>query len=203
MNRLSTLRKTRVYIISPYTRGNKEKNVKRSMAAADVLIRNGFAPYCPLLNHYQDLAFPQNYEVWLELDFEWLLACDVVYRLAGKSPGGDREEALARANCIPVIYDTEGDNILKFPVRVERKLNFKKDKADVIKDNVDHPAHYTFGKYEVIDVLEDWFEKNPLLWQTGKYIARAEHKGKYIEDLKKARVYLSRAIDRALEKENK
>jgi len=40
-------------------------------------------------------------------------------------------------------------------------------------DNVNHPNHYTFGRYEVIDVLEDWFPTDPLLWQVGKYIARA------------------------------
>jgi hypothetical protein len=42
---------------------------------------------------------------------------------------------------------------------------------------VNHPGHYTFGKYEVIDVLEDWFPTDPLLWQVGKYIARADRKG--------------------------
>ena len=63
-------------------------------------------------------------------------------------------------------------------------------------DPVEHPAHYTFGKYEVIDVLEDWFPREPLLWQTGKYIARAAHKGKMLEDLKKARFYLDRRIAR-------
>lgn len=64
-----------------------------------------------------------------------------------------------------------------------------------MNDEVNNPAHYTFGKYEVIDVLEDWFPKEPLLWQVGKYIARAEHKGKQLQDLKKARFYLQRKID--------
>jgi hypothetical protein len=64
------------------------------------------------------------------------------------------------------------------------------------KDAVNHPPHYTFGKYEVIDVLQDWFPNNPLLWQVGKYIARADHKGRALEDLKKARFYLDREIDR-------
>jgi hypothetical protein len=63
-------------------------------------------------------------------------------------------------------------------------------------DSVDHPKHYTFGKFEVIDVLMDWFANSPLLWQVGKYIARADHKGNAIEDLKKARWYLDREIIR-------
>jgi hypothetical protein len=63
-------------------------------------------------------------------------------------------------------------------------------------DSVDHPGHYTFGKYEVIDVLEDWFPLDPLLWQVGKYIARAGRKGNTAEDLKKAAWYLRRRIEK-------
>lgn len=61
-------------------------------------------------------------------------------------------------------------------------------------DNVNHPNHYTFGKFEVIDVLLDWFKNDPLLWQVGKYIARSSRKGKELEDLKKARWYLNLKI---------
>lgn len=66
--------------------------------------------------------------------------------------------------------------------------------VDQISDPVSNPSHYTFGKFEVIDVLEDWFAEQPLLWQVAKYIARAKHKGNYLQDLKKAQFYLSRAI---------
>jgi hypothetical protein len=69
--------------------------------------------------------------------------------------------------------------------------------AQKIEDAINHPLHYTFGKYEVIDVLEDWFPTDPLLWQVGKYIARAGHKGNLVEDLKKARWYLDRRIAKA------
>lgn len=61
-------------------------------------------------------------------------------------------------------------------------------------DSVNHPTHYTFGKFEVIDVLLDWFGTDPLVWQVGKYCARYMHKGKPLEDLKKARFYLDRRI---------
>lgn len=67
-------------------------------------------------------------------------------------------------------------------------------------ERVDHPAHYNQGKFEVIDVIEDW----KLGFNDGnavKYIARARHKGEEIQDLKKAVWYLNRQI--ALrEKEN-
>lgn len=60
---------------------------------------------------------------------------------------------------------------------------------------VDHPAHYggADNPYEAIKVIEAW-ELNFNLGNTVKYIARAEHKGATIEDLKKARWYLDREI---------
>lgn len=67
------------------------------------------------------------------------------------------------------------------------------------EDTVNHPKHYTFGKYEVIDVLEDW-KLDFCLGNTIKYIARAKHKGHELEDLKKAQWYLNRKISQ-LEKE--
>lgn len=66
---------------------------------------------------------------------------------------------------------------------------------------VEKPPHYTFSKYEVIDVLEAWFPQDALMWQVGKYIARAKHKGKELQDLKKAKFYLDRKI-KQLEQSN-
>lgn len=71
------------------------------------------------------------------------------------------------------------------------------DKEQYMKqtDNISSPKHYTTGKYEVIDVIEDW-GLNFRLANTIKYIARHEHKGKPLEDLKKALWYLQREIDK-------
>lgn len=60
--------------------------------------------------------------------------------------------------------------------------------------NTDHPSHYNSGKIEVIDFIEDQ-NLGFNLGNTIKYIARARHKGNYIEDLKKALWYLKREID--------
>lgn len=60
-------------------------------------------------------------------------------------------------------------------------------------DIINHPPHYTFGKIEVIDVIEDWGLSFHLA-QVVKYVARAKHKGKELEDLRKARFYLNRLI---------
>jgi len=60
---------------------------------------------------------------------------------------------------------------------------------------VDHPAHYNVGKIEVIDAIEDW-NLNFHLGNCVKYVARADHKNKPLEDLRKARWYLDREIAR-------
>lgn len=62
---------------------------------------------------------------------------------------------------------------------------------------VNHPSHYTDGKIEVIDFIED----KGLGFHLGnavKYIARAGKKDpdKAVEDLEKARWYLDREIGR-------
>ena len=65
-----------------------------------------------------------------------------------------------------------------------------------MKESVNHPKHYNAGKFEVIDVIEDW-NLNFNLGNAVKYIGRAEHKGNKAEDLKKAAWYIQREIERA------
>lgn len=65
-----------------------------------------------------------------------------------------------------------------------------------MEEMVNHPSHYNQGKIEVIDVIEDW-NLNFHQGNAVKYIARCEHKGKKIEDLKKAIFYLQREIDKS------
>lgn len=65
-------------------------------------------------------------------------------------------------------------------------------------DSVTRPQHYTFGNIEVIDAIEAW-ELGFHLGNVVKYVARAAHKGQYIEDLRKARWYLDREIQRQAE----
>lgn len=69
------------------------------------------------------------------------------------------------------------------------------DYVEKANEAVKQPSHYTYGKYEVIDVIEDW-DMNFRLANTIKYIARHKHKGKPLEDLKKALWYLQREIDK-------
>ena len=62
-------------------------------------------------------------------------------------------------------------------------------------DPINHPAHYTFGAIEVIDAIEAW-NLGFHLGNVVKYVARAEHKGDKLNDLRKARWYLQRELDR-------
>ena len=65
----------------------------------------------------------------------------------------------------------------------------------VADDPVNHPSHYTDGKIEVIDCIEDK-KLGFCLGNAVKYIARAGKKdpSKEIEDLKKAAWYVARRI---------
>ena len=68
-------------------------------------------------------------------------------------------------------------------------------------DMVNSPAHYTSGRFEAIDVIEDAIEEAPsvkagmLQAQALKYLLRLWHKIDAKEDAEKARWYLNRLID--------
>lgn len=68
------------------------------------------------------------------------------------------------------------------------------------KEMVSHPSHYNMGKYEVIDVIDDW-KLGFSLGNAIKYIARAGHKWNTIEDLNKAIFYIQHEIERLSKEE--
>lgn len=66
-------------------------------------------------------------------------------------------------------------------------------------DNVKHPAHYTHGKFECIDVLEDITKELQGIEaictaNAVKYLWRWKHKNG-LEDLKKAQWYINKLIE--------
>ena len=72
--------------------------------------------------------------------------------------------------------------------------------GDRVNDAVNHPSHYTDGKIEVIDFIED----KKLGYHLGnavKYISRAGKKdpAKEVEDLQKAAWYINRKIEKLME----
>lgn len=91
--------------------------------------------------------------------------------------------------------DDDGGTIMEYQAR----QNSESVKAKPSHDAVNHPSHYTTGKIEVIDFIED--QKLPMhLGNAVKYICRAGRKdpAKTKEDLEKAIWYLQRYVDHVL-----
>ena len=76
-------------------------------------------------------------------------------------------------------------------------------RRDIVKDGeymldiemINHPSHYNMGRYEAIEIIEDW-NLNFNLGNAVKYISRAGHKDDIVQDLKKALWYIDREIQR-------
>jgi len=71
------------------------------------------------------------------------------------------------------------------------------DKGTTVKDNVNHPQHYTAhpSGIECIEVTE---HMSFCVGNAVKYLWRADHKGNDIEDLRKAVWYIKREIERRI-----
>jgi len=102
----------KLYVAAPYTLGNPSVNVLRSMEAANKLIDLGFAPYCPLLNHFLHELKPRSYDEWVAQDDEWVKLGNALLRLPGPSKGADREVGLAIQYGLPVFYSI--DEVVEF-----------------------------------------------------------------------------------------
>lgn len=100
-------KKRRIYIASPYTKGDVTQNVRLQIDVADELMDEGYVPFVPLLSHFQHMIHPRDYEEWIEIDKEWVLSCDAVLRLGGESEGADGEVDLALEKGIPVFFSIE------------------------------------------------------------------------------------------------
>lgn len=81
-------------------------------------------------------------------------------------------------------------------IQPEPKKNGVAKVQEDLEEKVNHSAHYNTGKYEVLDVIQDW-KLNFSLGNVVKYVARAGKKdpNRYLEDLEKAKVYLNTEID--------
>ena len=64
---------------------------------------------------------------------------------------------------------------------------------EIYEPKVNHPKHYNAGKYEAIDIIEDW-ELDFHCGSAIKYIARHKHKENPAQDIKKAIWYLERYL---------
>ena len=94
----------------------------------------------------------------------------------------------------------EVQTIAEEVVKTIKEAEVKNIELPKQEDVINHPSHYTRGKIEVIDFIED--QQLPYhLGNVIKYIARAGHKGDKLEDLKKARWYLDRYINEVMQHE--
>ena len=81
----------------------------------------------------------------------------------------------------------------KFDAEEIEPLKLPEENTNIATELVEHPSHYNQGRYETIDVIEDW----ALDFHCGnaiKYISRHKHKGQPIRDIKKAIWYLNRYL---------
>lgn len=97
----------RVYIAGPYSGGDIAMNVRQAVEAADMVLDLGHAPHVPHLYHLWHLISPHPKEEWLKLDRQWLMMCDVVWRLPGESAGADMEVELSKYAGLPTVYSIE------------------------------------------------------------------------------------------------
>lgn len=78
----------------------------------------------------------------------------------------------------------------------------QKNNKDMAQDNekewVNHPQHYNQGGIECFDVMRAYYGEQAFegfcLCSTLKYVMRCRNKDKYLEDLKKAQVYIQEII---------
>lgn len=132
------------------------------------------------------------------IDFRSSLEDELKYRESRKildaEPIFTRSEAEEKITWVKECKE----NTTKFKDSIRETIENQLKSAD----NVNHPSHYCDGKIEVIDFIEDK-NLNYHLGNVIKYVSRAGKKcpDKEIEDLKKARWYLDRYIEK-LEEEN-
>ncbi len=86
----------KVYIAGPYTLGHVVINVRNAILAGEEVIKLGHIPFIPHLNHLWHLVCPHDPDFWYEYDLLWIIHCNALIRLSGKSKGADREEKQAR-----------------------------------------------------------------------------------------------------------
>ena len=107
-------------------------------------------------------------------------------------------ECLPKYSKVPKKKDVQ--DIAEKVVQTIEEQEVKTIELPKNEDVINHPSHYTRGKIEVIDFIED--QQLPYhLGNVIKYIARAGYKGDKLEDLKKARWYLDRYINEVMQHE--
>lgn len=99
------MKRLKVYISGPITRGSRNWNVFQAFDAQEDLMLRGFAPLNPMASCCYPFAWQENmpHDLWLDVDAPWIAASDAVYRLPGESTGADWECKYATELGVPVF----------------------------------------------------------------------------------------------------
>ncbi len=111
---MSIKSKPKIYIASPYSKGDPAINAHFQCKIFDTLMDDGrCTPIAPLWSHFQHAMFPRRYEDWLQYDLELLDGCAGCIRLNAEIPelgyvqadsqGADREVAKFKDTGRPVF----------------------------------------------------------------------------------------------------
>lgn len=107
----------RVYVASAISAENLEKglgNLRKGILAGVELLKRGYAPYIPHLNHQFNLIQDEHIDVELyySYDLEWLSVCECMLVLPNweNSRGVKAEIEFAKENNIPIYYNIEDIN---------------------------------------------------------------------------------------------
>lgn len=115
---------------------------------------------------------------------------NAVLAYCSKTPCSDC--VLGNSSCVDDKY-TADDYIVAYDI-----LFGNNEKPKKKTDNVNHPQHYTHGKYECIEVMTDIFGpeavKDFCICNAFKYLWRHKYKNG-IEDIKKAKWYVDKYIE--------
>lgn len=115
---------------------------------------------------------------------------NAVLAYCGKTPCSDC--VLGDSLCVDGKY-TADDYIAAYDI-----LFGNNGKPEKKTDNVNHPQHYTHGKYECIEVMTDIFGpeavKDFCIYNAFKYLWRHKYKNG-VEDIKKAKWYVDKYIE--------
>jgi hypothetical protein len=99
------MRKPRLYLSGPITKGSHLDNFYQGMEAHLKLIGD-FAVLNPMLS----MMLPGDWGVppaeWLASDLPWVECAEAILRLPGSSEGADLETDHAKAHGIPVFHST-------------------------------------------------------------------------------------------------
>ena len=80
-----------IFISGPYEGINIVSNIREALYRADKVAELGHYPFVPQLRYFWEFLVPHAKEFWMHQNTGWILKCDAVLRIAGKSESADEE----------------------------------------------------------------------------------------------------------------